>query len=326
MFSKIAAAVMAIFIAGTVAYPVLAKKDDDWKERGRGIGSLISSFQKEKDEKEYSIGNGLFKGNTAFQSAHSTYRQAVKQAETAYKEKVKNAHKSFVAVIKTAKGDQSKILSGYKAYLAETLAASKQRSAAKEAALQQLIDALSSISVNKAPIANSQNVALNEDTPKAIVLAGSDPEGSSLTFAVAVNPAHGTLSGTIPNLTYTPNANYNGTDSFTFKVNDGSLDSPAATISLTIAPVNDAPVANAQSVTTQKNASKAIALTGTDIENSTLTFTVVSNPLHGTLSGSAPAVTYIPNNDFTGNDSFTFKVNDGNLDSSTAIVSLTVSP
>ena len=66
---------------------------------------------------------------------------------------------------------------------------------------------------------------------------------TGLTFAIASPPAHGTLSGTAPNLTYTPAQDYNGPDSFTFTVNDGSLTSAVATVSITVTPVNDAPVA-----------------------------------------------------------------------------------
>ena len=105
-----------------------------------------------------------------------------------------------------------------------------------------------------------------EDTRQAITLTGSDVDGDTLTFSVVTAPAHGTLSGTAPNLTYTPAANYNGPDSFTFKVNDGPADSAAATVSITVTPVNDAPVATAQSVTTQQDAAVAITLTGTDVD------------------------------------------------------------
>ncbi|MBI3852449.1 MAG: cadherin-like domain-containing protein [Verrucomicrobia bacterium] len=99
-------------------------------------------------------------------------------------------------------------------------------------------------SVNHAPVANSQSISLNEDTPKAITLAASDADGDPLTYTTTP-PAHGTLSGTAPNLTYTPHTNYFGPDSFTFKVNDGHVDSGEATVSLKVNPVNDAPVARA---------------------------------------------------------------------------------
>ena len=68
-----------------------------------------------------------------------------------------------------------------------------------------------------------QSVTATEDIAKPITLAGSDPDGDALTFAIAAAPAHGTLSGTAPNLTYTPAADYAGPDSFTFTVSDGSL-------------------------------------------------------------------------------------------------------
>merc|ERR1711964_681637 len=107
-------------------------------------------------------------------------------------------------------------------------------------------------------------------------------------------------------------------------VNDGTVDSEIATISITVTAVNDKPVATAQTVTTDEDVAKAIRLAGADIENSTLTYTVVANPSHGALSGTAPALTYTPTADYNGSDSFTFKVNDGIVDSETATISITV--
>ena len=76
-------------------------------------------------------------------------------------------------------------------------------------------------------------------------------------------------------LTYTPAANYNGPDSFTFKANDGTVDSNVATVSITVTAVNDAPVANAQAVTTDEDTAKAITLSGDRRRGSALTYTVV---------------------------------------------------
>jgi VCBS repeat-containing protein/predicted outer membrane repeat protein len=180
--------------------------------------------------------------------------------------------------------------------------------------------------VNDAPVANAQSVTTAEDTAKAITLTGSDADGDPLTYSVVVGPSHGTLSGTAPNVTYTPAANYNGADSFTFKGNDGTVDSAPATVSITVTPVNDAPVANAQSVTTAEDTAKAITLTGTDADGAPLTYSVVVGPSHGTLSGTAPNVTYTPAANYNGADSFTFKVNDGIVDSVPATVSITVTP
>src|SRR5439155_1195621 len=180
--------------------------------------------------------------------------------------------------------------------------------------------------VNDAPVAADQAVTTAEDTAKAIVLTARDAEGDPLTYAIVAGPAHGALSGVAPNITYTPAANYNGADSFTFKANDGTVDSSAATVSLTITAVNDAPVANAQAVTTAEDTAKAIVLAATDVDGDALTYSVVSGPAHGVLSGTAPNVTYTPAANYNGPDSFTFKANDGTLNSNVAAVTITVTP
>lgn len=181
------------------------------------------------------------------------------------------------------------------------------------------------VSANTAPVANAQSVSTNEDTAKAITLTGSDADGDALTYRVTVSPAHGTLSGTAPALSYTPAANYNGADSFTFVVNDGKVDSAAATVSITVTAVNDAPTASPQSITTSEDTAKAITLSGSDVDGNPLTFSVTSGPSHGALSGTAPVLTYTPAADYFGADSFTFVVNDGSVNSAAATVSITVS-
>ena len=179
---------------------------------------------------------------------------------------------------------------------------------------------ISVTAVNDAPLASAQSVTTAEDTAKAITLGGSDVDGNTLTYAVVTQPAHGTLSGTAPNVSYKPATNYNGTDSFTFKANDGTVDSSPATVSITVTPVNDAPLAATQSVATEKNIAKAITLTGSDVDGDTLAFTVATQPTKGVLSGTAPNLTYTPNNNVTGADVFTFKVNDGTVDSAAVAV------
>src|SRR5439155_1144040 len=170
--------------------------------------------------------------------------------------------------------------------------------------------------VNDPPVANAQSVTTAEDTAATITLTGSDVDGDALTYVVATQPAHGTLTGTAPNVTYTPALNYNGPDSFTFTVKDATLVSTAATVTITVTPVNDPPVANAQSVTTAEDTAAPIVLTGSDVDGDALTFTIATQPAHGTLTGTAPNVTYTPVANYNGPDSFTFKANDGTVDSS----------
>ncbi len=183
--------------------------------------------------------------------------------------------------------------------------------------------------VNDAPAANPQSIVTVQDTPVGITLSGSDVDGTPLTFRVTGGPSFGSLSGAAPNLVYTPNAGYNGPDSFTFVANDGQVDSAAATVSITVklaGAVNEPPTANAQAVTTDEDVSAAITLTGADPNSDTLSYRVTSGPSHGSLSGAAPNLTYTPEANYNGPDVFEFVANDGQVDSVPAAVAITVTP
>ena len=88
--------------------------------------------------------------------------------------------------------------------------------------------------------------------------------------------------------------------------------------------VNDAPLANSQSVTTPQNVARFLTLTGSDADSDALSFTVVAGPANGILSGTAPSLTYTPNPGFYGSDSFSFRVNDASATSAVATVTITV--
>jgi Ca2+-binding RTX toxin-like protein/methionine-rich copper-binding protein CopC len=96
---------------------------------------------------------------------------------------------------------------------------------------------------NGVPVATSATVSAVEDTAKTGTLTGTDPEGSTLTFAKFADPTHGTvtINASTGAYVYTPASNYNGADSFTFKVNDGTADSAASTVSIAVSAVNDPP-------------------------------------------------------------------------------------
>jgi hypothetical protein len=344
---------------------------------------------------------------------------------------------------------------------------------------------------NQPPVANSQSVVVTQNGSVGIILTGSDPDTNAISFSIVSPPAHGTLTGTPPNVTYAPNLNYLGSDAFTFKVNDGALDSAEATVSIVVqampvslvvtgsvwkyldtgidpgspwvdpffddsswaagpaelgfgdsdeatvlnrmpggvplitayfrqtfqvsdasvipgllvrvwrddgvvlylngveafrnnmpagpvnyatlaflanddgnvpvtgrinrsllvnganviaaevhqnaafssdisfdsellVAINSAPTANNQAVTVSQNVPTSIPLTGTDPDGDSLTFAVVTGPSHGTLSGTAPNLTYASAQGYQGPDSFTFKVNDGAVDSAEATVSIDV--
>jgi hypothetical protein len=178
------------------------------------------------------------------------------------------------------------------------------------------------IAVNQAaPVAQSQSVTTAFVTTANIVLVatGLPP----ITYSIVTQPAHGTLSGTAPNVTYTPGSNYAGADSFTFKANNGG-DSNIATVSITVTPPS-APVPNSQSVTVQYQTATPITISGTGL--GTITCVVTVQPSNGTLSGTAPAITYTPNSGYYGADSFKFTCsNPGGTSNPPGIVSLTVLP
>jgi hypothetical protein len=180
--------------------------------------------------------------------------------------------------------------------------------------------------VNHEPIAADQSIETDEDTSTVITLTGTDPDRDPLSFHVVTDPGKGALSGTPPDLTYTPDADYNGADSFTFKVNDGKRDSSNATVTILVHPLNDSPDGQPQSIEMDEDSSVSITLEGSDVDGDDVTYTVVSQTEHGLLDGMAPDLTYTPDPDYNGPDSFTFKVNDGTVDSSPSEVSIKVLP
>jgi hypothetical protein len=98
--------------------------------------------------------------------------------------------------------------------------------------------------LNNIPVAQSQSVSTLEDVPLEVVLTGTDADEDALFYDVMSVPSHGLLTGVPPNLVYTPAANYHGTDSFSFRASDGLSASSVATVTISVTPVNDAPVVN----------------------------------------------------------------------------------
>ena len=142
----------------------------------------------------------------------------------------------------------------------------------------------SDVLTNTAPIATAQTVTGNEDETQTITLIGSDVDGDNLTYALASNPLNGTtsLSGNV--VTYTPTANFNGYDNFYFTVSDGEATSETATVHITLTAVNDAPTASVLSASGSEDETQTIALVGNDVDSDDLTYVLVNDPAHGTVS------------------------------------------
>lgn len=192
---------------------------------------------------------------------------------------------------------------------------------------------------NVPPLANNDAATTPEDQAVTINVLGndSDTDGSlnpgSVTVAAA--PGHGTTAVNAANgvITYTPHADYYGSDSFTYTVrdNDGAI-SNAATVSVTIASRNDAPVANADAATTSENAAVTIAVLAndSDVDGSlqAASVTIVQDPIFGMITAIDPvsgAITYTPDQGYQGADEFAYTVedNEGAL-SNAATVTLSV--
>jgi VCBS repeat-containing protein len=196
-----------------------------------------------------------------------------------------------------------------------------------------------SITINAAntpPVAVNDTYTINEDTALNVAAAGvlnndTDADGNPLTAANITCPAHGTLTFNTNGLfTYIPAANYNGTDSFTYRVNDGQANSNTATVTVTITAVNDAPVAVNDTYTTNEDTALNVAAAGvlsndTDADSNPLTAANITSPAHGALTfNTNGSFTYIPAANYNGTDSFTYRVNDGQANSNTATVTITI--
>jgi len=180
--------------------------------------------------------------------------------------------------------------------------------------------------VNDAPVGNEETIFAIEDQVTSFTISGSDIEGDDISYSLVSDPDNGVLTGEIPNLNYTPFENYFGEDSFTFKVNDGNLDSDIVTMYLDVKAVNDIPVGDGLSLQVQEDESISFKLTGSDVDNQDLIFKIIQNPPNGIVSGQPPFLAYTPNGDFNGDDSFTFEVQDGIAKSEPIIIDVIVDP
>ena len=175
-----------------------------------------------------------------------------------------------------------------------------------------------------APVATGQEVTTDEDTALDITLSATDVDGDALTYVIDQQPVNGTINLAGDTVIYTPDDNFNGSNSLTFYANDGTEDSNTATVSITVNPVNDAPVSTDQEVTTDENTTLDITLSATDVDGDDLTYVIDQQPTNGSIALTDDVATYTPNDNFNGSDSFTFYANDGTKNSNTATIYIEV--
>jgi uncharacterized protein (TIGR03382 family) len=190
--------------------------------------------------------------------------------------------------------------------------------------------------VNDPPDAVNDSVTVAEDSAATVVsvLANdtSAPDtGETLAVSAVTQPAGGSVSFTGTNVSFTPNANFNGPTSFTYTLNDGNGGTDTATVMVTVTPVNDPPKANNDSFSVAED-SGATGLTvlanDTSVPDSgeTLTITAATQPPNGQglVSFTGSSLTYTPTLDFVGTTTFTYTISDGNGGTATATVTVTV--
>ena len=185
------------------------------------------------------------------------------------------------------------------------------------------------INSNVAPVAVDDTLTVSEDaalTSKDVITNDTDADANTLSLIAATTAGTGTVAINADGLSidYTPAANFNGTELITYTVSDGERTDTAGTLTVTVTPVNDSPVATAQSVTTIEDISIEITLSGSDIDGDTLTYEIVTNPINGSVTVADNKATYIPSSGYFGEDTFTYKINDGTVDSSTKTVTISV--
>ena len=186
--------------------------------------------------------------------------------------------------------------------------------------------------INRAPLANAGSFIIDKNVSAIGTLSASDPDNDALTYSIVTAASKGNVSITNTStgaFEYAPNLEMTGTDSFTFKVSDGKLSSNVATISITINHVNRAPIATNGTLTLNENTSAVATLTASDADNDLLFFSIVGQPSKGSVSitnSATGAYKYVSNAGQSGNDTFTFKVNDGALNSNIATVAINIIP
>ena len=185
---------------------------------------------------------------------------------------------------------------------------------------------------NDAPTVKDMTITTSEDTDIEFILDGTDIDGDNLQYSIVTDVVIGDNNivlenNTGPNVIFEPGNNWYGTEQFTYMANDGSLDSNVAQVTLVVSSVNDAPTANdvTATVSETRTARSYFTLDGSDVDGDVLEYIITENVSNGTVSLNGAEVNYVPSQDFVGQDTLKYKVNDGVLDSNIAAAYITIS-
>ena len=166
-------------------------------------------------------------------------------------------------------------------------------------------------------------ITTDEDTTGSTAPNCNDVDGDTLTYSIVAQPQR-SAAVVAGQLEYSPNLNFNGSDSFSYRANDGTIDSNNATVNVTVNAVNDPPTCQDVSITTDEDTTGSTAPNCNDVDGDTLTYSIVAQPANGSAAVVAGQLEYSPNLNFNGSDSFSYRANDGTIDSNNATVNVTV--
>jgi hypothetical protein len=178
--------------------------------------------------------------------------------------------------------------------------------------------------VNRPPVALNMVVQTDEDTPVAITPSGSDPDLDPLTFELVFPPSFGQLSATTNGWIFTPATNFVGSVAFNYIAKDPWRSSLQASVTINILAVNDPPLVEDTTVTAVKGVARTIQLNGSDSDGDVLLYEILTQPQHGSLSGTPPTLRYRPADGYSGQDQFRYSVSDGKSAPATATVNVVV--
>jgi hypothetical protein len=179
---------------------------------------------------------------------------------------------------------------------------------------------------NLAPIAINATFSTVEDSPVTMTLMASDPDGDTLSFTLGSNPAHGTISGTLPVITYMPAPDFVGSDELRIAVSDGTT-SAMARIGIAVTPADDPPIAVDDALASDDDvltiAATTLLANDIDVDGDILRVVAVGAASSGEVALAGESITFTPATGFTGHVQFTYTITDG-TSTSTATVAVAV--
>ncbi|MDB4131735.1 Ig-like domain-containing protein, partial [Flavobacteriaceae bacterium] len=197
-----------------------------------------------------------------------------------------------------------------------------------EFTVSDIAGTISVTAVNDVPVVSALEYTLDEAGSQVLAFASTDAESDSVTYSVSTNPTNGTVVSSDGVFTYTHNGSESSSDTFQYVANDGTGNSQPVSVTITVTPVNDAPIVTAGTISLNEGSNSSITLSASDAEGDAMTYAIATAPTNGTvtLDTATGALTYTHSGGENTSDTFTFTSSDSALTSSAGTVTVTVTP